>query len=180
MKSSGLHQAQNKRSERPPPLAQGCTLLTDPLPRTRPPGLQYQFTGGRYKDDYAAREACDDAPSPVPPSPTTAPTKASTTPNPVPVATPAPTGPNAVYLGCFKDQKGARTMSGGYTDKENLTNEVHRQEDGENEIRPEGLYCTNLLPVSFSHRLTHDYSATSIKSYSTTSQFEVLPLTLLP
>lgn len=153
-------------------------------PPHRPPALhpaarlQYQFTGGEYKDDYDAREPCDDAPSPVTPLPTTA-------PNPVPVATPAPTGPNAVYLGCFEDQKGARTMSRGYTDKENLTNEVR---DSSRRFILHRACClgtrrTNILAVSFSHRLAHDYRPRSIKMCPVTilrESIRGLPLYLSP
>lgn len=105
---------------------------------------QYEYTGGTYGEDFEAREDCPPSLPPSTPAPTAAEPEASPTqppesttapslaptPSPVaaptvaPVSTPAPASDEGDYLGCFLDVKGFRTMEGGYTDYENMTNQV--------------------------------------------------------
>lgn len=100
--------------------------------------LKYEYTGGDYKDDYDAREDCPPSPALPTLSPTSAPeptpTPFESTPSPTLAPSPAPVSDPEEYLGCFADMRGARTMGRGYTDNENMTNEVSLVRKTEEEL----------------------------------------------
>eukprot|EP00904_Undaria_pinnatifida_P002255 jgi/Undpi1/1202/HiC_scaffold_104.g14116.m1 len=101
----------------------------------------YNYAQGVYGGDYKPFKACysssdESTPGPSATPSTLAPSAIPDTPAPSPgISTPAPSMiPGAVYLGCFLDEPGERTMDVmAYKSKSSLTNEEcieHCKEDG--------------------------------------------------